>query len=568
MLTPDRQVGLVFNGAIYNFLPLRAELERLGYEFQSRTDTEVILNGYLAWGAEELIGRLRGMFAFCIWDERQQVLHLVRDRLGVKPLYYCQHGEELAFASTAAAVRHFPYSGDIDELAVLEYLEFGFITEERSIYENVRKVPPAHWLEFRNGQIESRQYWRHTTPSRGAAPKFAEAVEETERLLLEAVELRLQGDVPVGSMLSGGVDSGLVCWAVAKLGGDITAFTIATPGDPGDESADAIATARQIGIRHKVLTMSAGDFPGIDVMVAAYGEPFACSSALGVLRVAKAVAPEATILLTGDGGDDVFLGYPIHRRLLLSQSIARGVPSPGASALQAVSKALPRRGLLKRAANFLDYASGGLGALTSIHDGLPYYWKHNLLGERIRGAQLPQRQIERSVESARNALAEWLEYIYQNQFVGEYMTKVDGGTMYYAMESRSPFLDQVMWEYAGALPYSLRLRQGALKAVLREIARRRIGERVATGRKRGFTIPVDRWIPGRWQAMVREAFSDSVLAREGLVRADAVLRQLDAAVSAQRAPHQLWYLFLLECWRRRSVYGEIGLAASPAVSQA
>src|SRR5207253_10869673 len=187
------------------------------------------------------------------------------------------------------------------------------------------------------------------------------AVEETERLLLEAVEIRLYADVPVGSLLSGGVDSSLVCWATAKLGADVTAYTVGTPGDAYDETADAIATARALKLNHRIVEVSANDAPDVAELVNAYGEPFACASALGMLRVSQAVAPSAKVLLTGDGGDDVFLGYEGHKHFWMASRLAARLPDQSGKWWTALRDRVPRTGPLRRAASFLDYATGGPG---------------------------------------------------------------------------------------------------------------------------------------------------------------------------------------------------------------
>ncbi|HEY0100191.1 MAG TPA: asparagine synthase (glutamine-hydrolyzing) [Pyrinomonadaceae bacterium] len=557
MLSKDGTVGLVFNGAIYNFRELRAELEARGCRFVSQTDTEVLVEGYREWGIDALVGRLHGMFAFGLWDERAQKLFLVRDRLGVKPLVYASApGGRLAFASNVRALRAAGMTGEIDAEAMVEYLEFGFVTDGRSIYQGATKVPAATIVEWSapEATTQARTYWSPPValePDASHAPKFEEVVEEVERLFLRAVEMRLFADVPVGALLSGGVDSSLVCWAIAELGGDVTAYTIGTPGDPLDETADARATAATLGISHRVLDLSANDAPDVSELAAAYAEPFACSSALGMLRVSRAVAPSATVLLTGDGGDDVFLGYPEHRYLWLASRLARHTPGAAASLWSNTLRTrFPRRGLARRAASFLDYTTGGLGAVTNARDGLPVYEQHALLGERLAGARLAQRNIPRSRESGRNVLAEFLEYDRRTRFTGEYLPKVDGATMHYALEARSPFLDQKLWEYAAALPLDLRLKGGTLKAVLRELARRRLGERVARGRKRGFGIPVGRWLAGRWRERVEETLRDSSLGREGWINAGNALRQFGFEVERGEASLQTWYLFVLETWMR------------------
>ena len=552
MLSPDRSAGVVFNGAIYNFLELRAELEQMGYRFRSRTDTEVILHGYDAWGVDRMVSKLRGMFAIGIWDDRAHKLILIRDRLGVKPLLYSFQDGRVAFASTVRAVAVSGVcSGAIDEQAVTEFLEFGFVTDGRTIFENVHKVPAATIVEFSNGTERRRSYWEPKEAGPAGSISFEDAVEQTESLFLEAVKLRLEADVPVGSLLSGGVDSSLVCWAIAKLGGNIRAFTIGTPGDAGDETADAVATARQLQIEHSVIEVSAEDAPDIAELTDAYGEPFACASALGMLRVSRAVRPAATVLLTGDGGDDCFLGYPEHKNVYLAQRVARCLPAPLAGFWKVGTHRASLPGPLRRAAHFLDYTTGGIGALARIHDGLHYYRTHGLLGPRLQDEQLSQHRIEPSLQSARNLSQEFLKYDRNTRLTGEYLTKVDGGSMYYALEARSPFLDQEVWNFAQSLPFSIRLRGGTLKAVLRALAARHLGARVANGKTRGFGIPVNRWLSGRWKKALADVLSDSQLERQGWLQAGPALRSLEQTSASGHVPNQLWYIFVLESWLRR-----------------
>jgi asparagine synthase (glutamine-hydrolysing) len=550
MLAADGRTGVVFNGEIYNFRELRGDLVARGYQFTSHTDSEVLLHGYREWGLDALVARLRGMFAFGLWDDAARRFCLVRDRLGVKPLLYSHRGGQLAFASTARALRDGGFAGEVDEPAVAEFLHFGFVTDARSIYKNVIKVPAGAIVEFADGRLSTRSYWQ--LPAAGTAPpiSFAEAVEEAERLLLEAVEIRLYADVPVGSLLSGGVDSSLVCWATAKLGAEVTAYTVSTPGDPWDETGDAAATARALKLNHRVVEVSADDAPDVTELVNAYGEPFACASALGMLRVSQAVAPSAKVLLTGDGGDDVFLGYEGHKHFWMASRLAARLPDRSGRLWLALRDRLPRVGPLGRARSFLDYATGGLGGVAQARDGLQMYGRAGLLGERLQGAALDQHAIPRSAASARRLLAEFLAYDRDTRFTGEYLPKVDGATMHHSVEARSPFLDSRLWEFAASLPFGLRLHNGRLKAVLREIARRRIGDRVARGRKRGFGIPVQRWLAGKWRDRVAASFRDSLLASEGWLRADGLLAELHKASAAGTAPNQLWYSYVLESWLR------------------
>ena len=567
MLSPDRAVGVVFNGAIYNFWELRADLRERGYEFRSRTDTEVLVHGYREWGIDGLVGRLRGMFAFGLWDERRRALFLVRDRLGVKPLVYASRGGRVAFASTVRALRRCGVVGELDPGAVAEYLHFGYVTDDSSIYRGAVKVPAATIVEFAAGrEPRAREYWRPPSAGTSKVDSFAEAVEEAEGRFLRAVKLRLQADVAVGALLSGGVDSSLVCWAIARLGGDVTAYTVGVPGDPQDESADARLTARQLGIRHQVIDISSEDGTDASELALAYAEPFACASALGMLGLSRAIAPSATVLLTGDGGDDVFLGYHEHRHLWAAERLARAVPAPAFHGLRALRAGLPRAGLLRRAGSFIDYATGGLGAVTRANDGLPMCRRQGLLGGRLADVTIRQLELPRSREAGRRVLEDYLDFDRRTRFVGEFLPKVDGATMHYALEARSPFLDQELWEFAASLPFGLRLHGGQLKAVLRGLARRALGERVARGHKRGFSVPAQRWLVGRWRGAVEETMRESVLGEEGWINPRAFLAELGRAAEVGRAPLQLWHAYVLELWMRheRTLTADVELGTPPA----
>ncbi|HSQ19262.1 MAG TPA: asparagine synthase (glutamine-hydrolyzing) [Blastocatellia bacterium] len=551
MLSADKSIGISFNGEVYNFIELRKELSALGYRFISGSDTEVLIHGYEEWGVDDLLSKLRGMFAFALWDDRRRKLFLVRDRLGVKPLHYVVRDGCLAFASTVRALRAAGYVDEMDEQAVAEYLEFGFVTDARSIYRGAIKVRAASLVEWSDGTLRTREYWSPPEVNRNSRLTFDEAVEETERIFLEAVAIRLRSDVPVGALLSGGVDSSLVCWAVARLGAEVAAYTVGMPGDRLDESDDARATAAKLKISHRVLPFSAAESPDVSELVSAYGEPFACASALGMLGVSRAVRASAKVLLTGDGGDDVFLGYPEHRHFLMAQKLASALPECAGRLWQGCRDLLPRVGPLGRAATFIDFATGGLGGVATVHDGLPLYRRTGMLGQRLRDVNIEQRSIAWSTRSARDLLTEFLRYDRGMRFVGEYLTKVDGATMHQSLEARSPFLDHKLWEFASSLPFDLRLRGGRLKAILRELARRRIGEEVARGRKRGFYIPVQRWLVGRWRDRVMESFRYSLLEKEGWINSRAAVTQLEEASRRGVAPKQLWYLFVLESWLRR-----------------
>jgi asparagine synthase (glutamine-hydrolysing) len=553
MLSDDRKAGVVFNGCIYNFLELRAELEQHGHRFRSECDTEVLVTGYLHWGIDDLVIRLRGMFAFALWDEIKRTLFLVRDRLGVKPLVYYAHDGEIAFASTVGALGAGGFRGPVDPEAILQFLEYGNVAGDQCIFERLSKLPPATILEWQNGKARQRTYWTlpHWDESDASPITFDEAVDEAETLIVDSTRLRLISDVPIAALLSGGVDSTLVCWALSRLNANLTAFTVGTPGDPSDETGQARQTARQLGIPHEVVELPPDRPEMLSEMEDAYSEPFASQSAQAMLRVSRAVKSRATVLLTGDGGDDVFLGYSFLHNAWLAQETARKLPAPLVPPIRMAAACLPPVGPLRRLRRYFEYSTSGLSAYVHAHDGLPYFAGYGILGERLQGLTLPQRKLAPSFDSARRLLSDVLAYQHRNHFLGEFMPKVDGGTMYYGIESRSPFLDQKLWEFAARLSPRLRFRNGVLKAVLREIVRRRVDPAIASRPKQGFTVPVERWLAERWTGALDRLTGATELERQGWVRKGSLERPIQEARARRWVPTQLWFLLILEHWLER-----------------
>lgn len=270
-----------------------------------------------------------------------------------------------------------------------------------------------------------------------------------------------------------------------------------------------------------------------------------------MLRVSRAVKPKATVLLTGDGGDDVFLGYSFLHNAWLAQETARKLPAALAPPLRIAAACLPSAGPIRRLRRYIEYSTSGLAAYAHAHDGLPYFEKYGILGECLQSLSLPQRNLAPSFDSARRLLSDVLTYQQRNHFLGEFMPKVDGATMYYSIESRSPFLDQKLWEFASRLPPRLRFHNGVLKAVLREIVKRRVDPAIASRPKQGFTVPVERWLAERWTGALDRLTQPTELERQGWVRKGSLQRPIQDARARQWVPAQLWFLLILEHWLGR-----------------
>jgi len=549
MSSASGRTWVTFNGAIYNFPALRRELETAGRTFRSETDTEVLVEGYEQWGIDELVRRLRGMFAFGIWDEAESRLYLVRDRLGVKPLVYQETDRGLAFASTGRALRRAGVGTGFNDQAVLDYLHFGYIPERSSVFAGLHKLPPATILEWSSELgVRTRRYWDLKLGPPFTKIGFEEALEETRRLFLDAVQVRLKADVPVGALLSGGIDSALLCWGVREAGADVACYTVGVEDDVHDETSLARRTAQALGLEHHVLPLQPADQSDLREWSTAYAEPLGAGSTLGMLAISRTVREQATVLLTGDGGDDIFLGYPRHEHLWRAQRLAQFTP-PGTSAVwRALRGGLPQR--LSRAKHFGDYVAGGVPAFLSANPGLTWLHGRGLLGPALRGLRIAELDEAWTRRGARSALYQYLPYHLSTQFVSEYLTKVDGATMHHGLEARSPLLDQHLWEFASRLPVDVRMHRGNPKALLRELVGRNVHVGASQERKRGFVIPVERWLVGPWQSLVQDYFASPVVEALGFIDGAALRAEYARAQAKGTGTLHLWFIFALEHWLR------------------
>jgi asparagine synthase (glutamine-hydrolysing) len=329
-----------------------------------------------------------------------------------------------------------------------------------------------------------------------------------------------------------------------------------------------VQTARKLDIDHQIVHLSRDHPVSIDDLTSAYTEPFTCTSALGMLQVSAAVRPHAKVLLTGDGGDDFFLGYPYHNHMALAQRIARRLPPGAASVWNATRPLANSIGTLRRPKHLMDYATGGLGAVTQTHDGLPYFERVGLLGERLEGRTIASRRIPLSHTSAKSLLHDLIFYDLKTVFRGEYLPKVDGTTLFCGIEARSPFLDYRMAELALSLPEGVRLHGGKLKAVLRELARRHLGKAIAERPKRGFTIPIESWLAVQWRPQLQQLGPGTLIAEQGWINGERLRTIVTAAASQPRMPLQIWHLLVLENWLAKVSLAEGTELACPSAELA
>lgn len=558
MLDPSGRVAIVHNGEIYNFQQVRAELRARGHEFRSGNDTEVALYAYLEWG-EDCAERLSGMFAFAIWDERERKLFAARDRLGVKPLFYTLRGRKLVFASEVHALyAHLqPTAENIDPFALDHYLGFGYVPPSGSFVQGIEKLPPGHCMVYDRDGLRTRRYWQvRFRPTRPLS--FEEAADAVDDALAEAVRQRLVADVPLGSFLSGGIDSGLVtAHAARQTAGRLRTFSVGFPGNPAE--ADELGLARRVAERydteHTELEVSPATRDWLPRIVWHYGEPFADASAFAVYQISKEARKHITVALTGDGGDESFAGYGNIRASYLAQRYRESLPAPLRSAVRGLLDLplpLPQR---ERAARWIDmYVDRPIAE----HYDMPTHWTVAMRAELYDEAlgfdpelHTGNRLVEELQREA-HGLADAEQHMYidlHRRLPGDYLTKVDIASSMVSLELRSPFLDYRLVELAASLPLEVKAPHGRQKALLRHLAARHLPDEIVKAPKRGFAPPIEHWMRGDWLPMVREVVGERLAAREKLFDADVIHRAIDEHASG-RANHttRLYSLLCLEIW--------------------
>lgn len=558
----DGSVHVVFNGEIYNFRALRTELEAKGHHFSTRSDTEVIVHLYEEHG-DALVERLRGMFAFALWDARRRRLLLARDRLGVKPLYYAvpETGEvELAFASELKSLLEVPgVSRQLDLESLAAYLAYLYVPHPRTAVAGARRLPPGHLLVAEDGYVDVRRYWE--------LDPAAEEEPDPERLwelIAEAVELRLVADVPLGSFLSGGIDSSSIVAAATESEGPLDTFTVVFPHPEErlyDEREDARAVAAALGARHHELEARADARELLPEVVRHFDEPFGNPTALLVYELSRLTRQHVKVALAGDGADELFAGYPRFRGLAAA-SWYRRVPAPVRALAAAGVRAMPEsthgRHSLRRAREF---ALAPLETLESAYLSWVTYFdaerRADLLRpeiqERLRESAPPERFVLDLFERAPHGdLVNRLSYVELQSFLPcNVLEYGDRMSMAHGLELRAPFTDHRLVEHAFALPGSAKLRRGRTKAILREAAARHVPARPLRKRKLGFNPPMGIWLQRELAGLVDSHLSREQVEARGLFRPEAVERLVASLRSGRRdVSLHVWGLIVLEQWQR------------------
>ena len=567
LFNEDGSVVVVFNGEIYNYQALIPELQALGHVFHTQSDTEVIVHSWEAWGAE-CVKRFRGMFAFALWDHKQQTLFLARDRMGVKPLYYAllDDGTLLFGSELKALLVHGGMSRGIDPQAVEEYFALGYVAEPRTIFKQARKLSPAHSLMVRRGQRapEPVAYWDvHFSLDNPISQADAQA--ELVQRLQESVRLRLVAEVPLGAFLSGGVDSSAVVALMSGLSqSPVNTCAIGFEDPAFNESNFAQQVADRYQTQHRLKTVKSDDFDLIDTLAGLFDEPFADSSAIPTYRVCELARQHVTVALSGDGGDEMLGGYRRYRLHLMEERLRSALP---------LRVRAPLFGALGRLYPKADWAPRMFRAKTTF-EGLArsavssYFHTVSLMRGPMREALFSprfktdlagynaQEVFTRHAANANTddplALIQYLDL--KTYLVGDINTKVDRTSMAHSLEVREPLMDHELVEWLATLPSAHKIQGQEGKAIFKKSMEPYLPHEVLYRPKMGFSVPLARWFRGPLKQRVRDAVLGDRLKDTGWFNPDYLNHLVDAHQSG-RADYSapLWALLMFEAFLRQVV---------------
>ena len=565
LFSRDRNLVVTFNGEIYNFMTVRDELERLGYQFATHSDTEVIVYAWDAWG-EDCVRRFNGMFAFAVWDRPRQTLFLARDRIGVKPLYYAETADGLVlFGSELKALMEHPdLPRAIDPLAVEEYFGYGYVPEPRTIFRGVWKLPPAFRLTVRRGEpYRAESYW-DVRFTRDDSITEAAARDELVARLREAVRKRLVSEVPLGAFLSGGVDSSAVVAMMAGISPDpVNTCSISFGDRDYDESRFAQQVAERYRTNHRVERVDPDDFSLVDHLAWLYDEPYADSSALPTYRVCELARRQVTVALSGDGGDENLAGYRRYRWHTYEERVRSLLP---------LAVRRPLFGLLGRVYPKLDWAPKVLRAKSTLQalarDSVEgYFHSVSIMGDPLRerlysqsfkhdlGGHAAVDVLRAHAAQAPTddplSLVQYLDF--KTYLVGDICTKVDRASMAHALEVRSPFLDYELVEWLSSLPPGLKLHGREGKYLLKTAMEPYLPGDIMYRPKMGFAVPLASWFRGPLRERLRESVLGPRMLDSGYFERHFLASLVDDHQSGVKDHSAaLWSLLMFDGFLRRA----------------
>jgi asparagine synthase (glutamine-hydrolysing) len=576
MAEDEARVRVVYNGEVYNFKKIRKRLNELGHVFNSDTDTEVVLKSYIQWGTD-CLKRFRGMFSLAIWDENKQSLFLARDRLGIKPLFYHHTSESLFFASELKALMAlWAFPRELDYGALSLFLHYQYIPAPRSVFKNTFKLLPGHFATYCKGRLETQPYW--TLPDLRSHPPIVknreeDALERLDDLLTKAVNDRMISDVPLGGLLSGGIDSSMVAALMQKVSShSVKTFSIGFSESGYDEAPWAAKVAEHLNTDHTSFYVTPKDaLLTIPQLPEIYDEPFADASAIPTFLVSRLARSNVTVALSGDGGDEQFAGYV---RYWSTQSMAGAlgrlpqwfrkpfgsamgkIPAPWVQNIYAPwRKRLPQRfsvaNFSERWRQLVDIL--GSGDVASLYRMTVHVWPKEML-PNLCSAGLEESRFEEIFRNTEGwPMLSRLMRVDQMTYLPDAMlTKVDRASMAVSLEVRVPFLDHRVVEFTAHLPDHLKYRGGEGKYLLKRLLSRYVPERLFDRPKKGFSVPLERWLRVELKEMVSDYLSESRLKSEGLFDCDIVGAHLKDHFSGKvDHHHRLWTLLMWEMWREK-----------------
>ncbi len=566
LFNEDHSVVVVFNGEIYNFQVLMAELKALGHVFRTHCDTEVIVHAWEQWG-EHCVTRLRGMFGFTIWDRNTRTLFMARDRLGIKPMHYAFLPDGfMVFGSELKSLLSFPnLSREIDPRAVEDYFAYGYVPEPRTIFSHAFKLAPGHTLTLKAGQAAPapKKYW--DVPFTPHAPMAEEDMEaELVVRLREAVSSHMIADVPLGAFLSGGVDSSAIVAMMAGLTREpVNTCSIAFNDKAFDESEYASQVAARYHTDHHRETVDTDDYGLIDTLAALYDEPYADSSAIPTYRVCQLARKRVTVALSGDGGDENFAGYRRHRFAMGEEKVRSMLP---------LTVRKPLFGFLGKTYPKADWAPRMFRAKTTFEalarDLVEGYFhgvsiqadrvRDQLFSNQFRSRLQGYRAIEVMRAHAINAPTDdplsIIQYIDMKTYLpGDILTKVDRASMAHALEVRVPLLDHEFVEWVSGLPSSSKLRNGEGKHIFKKALKPYLSDDILYRKKMGFSIPLGAWLRGPLREAMKSAVLNPALLATGIFNEDYLKQMIDQHQSGA-ADHavSLWSVLMFEAFLRKN----------------
>jgi asparagine synthase (glutamine-hydrolysing) len=555
----DHTIWVVFNGEIYNFAEVRADLVAHGHRFRTHSDTEVIVHAYEQWG-EQSVERFRGMFAYAIWDEPHRRLVLVRDRLGVKPLHYAVSPAGVVFGSEIKSLLEDPaVSRDWSPEALDAYLALQYVPCPQTIYRGIFKLPPAHLLVAENGRVTIRRYWDLTFTGDGDPSREEEYLDRLDALVSESVRLRLMSDVPLGAFLSGGIDSSTVVAAMVETSpGRVVTTSVGFAEQAFNEIEYARTVARHLGTEQHETIVEPHIVDLLPKLAWHLDEPFADSSAVPTYYVSQAAREQVTVALSGDGGDELWAGYARHRveqwELAARHWLGGGARVAGRMAGRMPLTVKGMRSLRHLALSPAEACARkhAYGLFESDARGALYSTD---FAHEVRDAD-PFAGFRLAYEScgSPDPLDRALYVDVKTYLVDDIMTKVDRMSMAVSLESREPLLDHRLLEFAATVPTALKLKNGRSKYLLRRLLERRIPTSIVDRPKQGFAAPTGEWLRGPLAPMVDDLLRDGRLRSRGIFDNREVVRIWnDHRRGAEDHRHRLWSLVMLELWFRQFI---------------